>query len=67
MSRPSGVKYPCYWMYKDSKSQWRWTYYGANAEEIGVSSESYTSKQNCRHSVDIMRASGESEIYSQKE
>jgi len=64
MVRPSGVKYPCYWMYPDNQNLWRWTYYGNNGEEIAVSSESYTSKQNCRHGVDIMRASNGSMIYA---
>jgi uncharacterized protein YegP (UPF0339 family) len=65
MSRPANAEYPCYWMYKDQRNQWRWTYFASNAEEIGVSSESYVNKQDCRRGVDIMRASSDSKIYEQ--
>jgi len=67
MSRPSNAEYPCYWMYKDAKSRYRWTYFAKNGEEIGVSSESYVSKRDCRQSMDIMRASTKSTIYAQEE
>jgi uncharacterized protein YegP (UPF0339 family) len=50
-------------MYKDNKNEWRWVYYAANAEEIGVSSEGYTSKDNCLKSVNIMKASSGSTTY----
>ncbi|CAN7433752.1 DUF1508 domain-containing protein [Rhizobium sp. LjRoot254] len=50
-------------MYKDNQSLWRWVYYGDNGEEIAVSSESYTSKQNCLKSVNIMKSSGSSTTY----
>lgn len=61
--RPNGLKYPCYWMYKDNQNLWRWVYYGSNGEEIAVSSESYTTKQNCLNSVNIMKASSNSATY----
>jgi uncharacterized protein YegP (UPF0339 family) len=61
--RPDGLKYPCYWMYRDNKNEWRWIYYGDNGEEIGVSSESYTTKANCQRSVQIMKASSNSTVY----
>ena len=63
--RPSGVKYPCYYMYKDNKSEWRWVYYAGNGEEIAVSSESYTTKANCLNSVNIMKSSANSTTYEQ--
>ena len=65
MSRPANATYPCYWMYRDNRNEWRWTYFAANGEEIGVSSESYTTKQNCQNSVNIMKASGSSTVYEQ--
>jgi uncharacterized protein YegP (UPF0339 family) len=51
-------------MYPDKKDQWRWTYYGSDGGEIGVSSESYATKQHCRLRVDLMMASGKSVIYA---
>lgn len=64
MTKPEGIKCPCYWMYPDKKDQWRWTYYGSDGGEIGVSSESYATKQHCRLRVDLMMASGKSVIYA---
>lgn len=64
---PDGLRYPCYWMYRDDKKLWRWVYYGDNAEEIAVSSESYVNKADCRRGVDIMRASHNSEIFAPKD
>ena len=61
--RPLGVSYPCYWMYKDNANLWRWVYYAKNGEEIAVSSESYTTKQNCLNAVDLMKASSGSTTY----
>jgi uncharacterized protein YegP (UPF0339 family) len=54
-------------MYIDNAGQWRWVFYGDNAEEIAVSSESYTSKQNCRRGVDIMRNSASAGIFAPKD
>ncbi|MCP8941035.1 YegP family protein [Alsobacter sp. SYSU M60028] len=54
-------------MYQDAKKEWRWVYYAGNGEEIAVSSESYKSKSDCQHGVDIMRQSSTSKIYSSKE
>lgn len=65
-SRPNGLTYPCYWMYKDVQGLWRWVYYGGNGEEIGVSSESYYNKADCRHGIDIMKASTHSTVYEPK-
>ncbi|MGO6722440.1 YegP family protein [Rhizobium ruizarguesonis] len=61
--RPSGLKYPCYWMYKDNVFEWRWVYYGTNGEEIAVSSEGYKNKADCRRGVDIMKASTNNEVF----
>jgi hypothetical protein len=36
--RPDGLKYPCYWMYKDNKNEWRWVYYGVNIVKASGSS-----------------------------
>lgn len=61
--RPTGLKYPCYWMYRDAKNEWRWVFYAAgNGEEIAVSSESYVNKADCRRGVDLMRASTDADV-----
>lgn len=62
-SRPSGLKYPCYWMYKDKAGEWRWVFYAAgNGEEIAVSSEGYINKQDCRRGLDLVRNSGDPDV-----
>ncbi len=62
-ARPSGLTYPCYWLYKDNRSQWRWVYYASNGEEIAVSSESYINKSDCDRSVQIMKGSANSKEF----
>jgi uncharacterized protein len=58
------LEYPCYWMRKDNRGEWRWTYYATNGEEIAVSSEGYKNKTDCRRGVDIMQASGNDAIFA---
>ena len=62
----TGLSYPCYYMYKDNASYWRWTYYASNGKAISVSSESYVAKADCQRSIEIMQASYNSTIYEQK-
>jgi uncharacterized protein YegP (UPF0339 family) len=59
------LTYPCYWEYKDTRGEWRWTYYAKNAEAIAVSSEGYVRYEDCHHAVYIMKASANSEVYKQ--
>lgn len=51
------VTYPCYWQKKDSRGEWRWTYYAKNGEAIAVSSESYVRREDCTHGIELMQAS----------
>ena len=57
------VTYPCYWLKKDNRGEWRWTYYAKNAEEIGVSSESYKKYADCLHGVELMQGSSNDPIF----
>ncbi len=62
--RPSGLTYPCYWMYRDARNEWRWVFYAAgNGEEIAVSSEGYVNKSDCQRGVDIMKSSQGATVY----
>ncbi len=56
-------KYPHYRLYKDSRSEWRWTYYAKNAEEIGVSSEGYKNKADCTHAISLINTSSNDPTY----
>ena len=52
-SRP----YPSYWIYRDNRGEWRWTYEASNGKTIAVSSEGYNRHADCRHSITLMQAS----------
>lgn len=54
-----------YYMYKDSQGYWRWRLRAANNEIIAVSSESYYNKADCRHSIDLVKASKDAPVYEQ--
>jgi uncharacterized protein YegP (UPF0339 family) len=55
--------YPNYWMRKDDRGEWRWTYYAKNAEPISVSSEGYKNMQDCQHSISLMKGSKDDKVY----
>lgn len=42
-------------IYKDAAGQWRWRLKAANHETI-AQGESYTSKQNCLHAVNLVKS-----------
>jgi len=56
-------EYPSYWMYKDNRNEWRWTYEAANGETIAVSSEGYKNRADCQRGIDIMKASHSSAVW----
>lgn len=58
------LTYPCYKQYKDSKAEWRWTYYAKNAEPIAVSSEGYKAKSDCEHAIGLMKKSSNDPTYT---
>lgn len=51
------ITYPCYWQYKDTANQWRWTYYAKNKEKIAMSSESYHNRADCLSAINLMKGS----------
>ena len=51
-----------YRMYKDARQEWRWTLRAANHEPIAVSSESYKNKEDCRHSITLVKQSVDAPI-----
>ena len=52
--------YPSYWMYKDNRGEWRWTYEASNGKTIAVSSEGYKARADCERGIEIMKASANS-------
>lgn len=59
----SPVTYPCYWEKKDSRGQWYWIYYAKNGEEIARSSESYISRTDCKHSIELVQNSFKDPVF----
>lgn len=55
--------YPSYWIYRDNRGQWRWSYEARNGKTIAVSSESYIRKSDCEHAIELMKASYSSEVW----
>lgn len=45
-------------IYKDKKGEWRWRFKAANHKIIATSSEGYSTKQACRHSIDLIKRDG---------
>ena len=55
--------YPSYWMYKDNRNEWRWSYDAINGRTIAVSSESYIKRSDCERSIEIMKGSANSPVW----
>ncbi len=55
--------YPSYWMYKDARGEWRWSYEASNAKTIAVSSEGYQKRSDCERSIEIMKSSHSSPVW----
>lgn len=57
------VTYPCYWQKKDQSGYWYWIYYARNGEEIARSSESYVRREDCTHSISLLKNSQSAGIF----
>lgn len=57
------VEYPCYWQRKDNSGQWYWIYYARNGEAIARSSESYVNRNDCSHSINLMKGSTNDKVF----
>lgn len=57
------VTYPCYWQKKDNSGYWYWIYYAKNAKAIARSSESYVSRNDCEHSIQLMKGSSSDPVF----
>jgi uncharacterized protein YegP (UPF0339 family) len=55
--------YPSYWLYKDHRDEWRWTYEASNGKAIAVSSESYKKRSDCERGIEIMKESHSSPVW----
>jgi uncharacterized protein YegP (UPF0339 family) len=46
---------PYFSVFKDKKSEWRWTLKADNHEPIADSGEGYTTKQSCLHGIRLVK------------
>lgn len=40
---------------RDSRNEWRWTFYADNGEAIAVSSEGYVRETDCDHGIALVK------------
>lgn len=57
------VTYPCYWQKKDNSGQWYWIYYARNGKPIARSSESYHNRDDCYHSITLVKNSANDPVF----
>ncbi len=55
--------FPSFYIYRDNRGEFRWTYEASNGRTISVSSEGYVAKADCVRSIDIMKASYASPVF----
>ncbi len=56
-----------YTMYRDNRREWRWRFKATNGNTIGVSSEGYVDRRDCRRSVEIMKESTDAPVEVEEE
>jgi uncharacterized protein YegP (UPF0339 family) len=49
--------FPSYRLFRDDRNRWRWRYDLRNGETIAVSSDSYSSREECEQMVGALRSS----------
>jgi len=49
-------------LYKDKAGEWRWRLLARNGESIATSGEGYKNKADCRHAIDLVKASADAEV-----
>lgn len=55
--------YPSFWLYKDQRGEWRWTYEASNGKTIAVSSEGYIKRSDAERAIEIMKQSYDSPVW----
>lgn len=55
--------FPSYLIYVDKAGQYRWRYEAANHKTIADSGEGYTTYRACKHGIELMQQSYNSEVW----
>lgn len=61
---PIGTFKMAYYIYQDVSGYWRWRFVASNGRIIAVSSESYQHRQDCLHSISLVKASANAPVYA---
>jgi uncharacterized protein YegP (UPF0339 family) len=61
----SDTSYPCFLRYQDEDGRYYWLYFASNGEEVARSQRSYSSAQECDHSVVVMKACAPARYYAE--
>ena len=56
-----------YWIYKDSKDDWRWFLKSVDGEQIADSGKGYKEKYDCERSLNLVKGSADVPVYTQPE
>jgi uncharacterized protein YegP (UPF0339 family) len=59
----SKVTYPCFWIGRDHRGEWRWMYYAPNGEEVAVATEGYFNRENCYRDIERMKACADAPVF----
>lgn len=49
-------------VYRDAKSEWRWTLYASNGRKLADSGEGYHNKADCLHGLSLVQQSGSAQV-----
>lgn len=52
-----------YYVYRDTRNQWRWRLLAGNNRTIADSAESYYNKADCLSAVNLVKGSGPAPVY----
>ena len=55
--------FPSYYIYRDNRGEYRWTYEANNGKTIAVSSEGYVAKADCINGINLMKSSYASPVF----
>lgn len=55
-----------YYIYKDTKGEWRWYLRAANSKKIADSGEGYQNKQDCLAGIELVKGSKDAPVYELK-
>jgi uncharacterized protein YegP (UPF0339 family) len=52
-----------FFIYKDSRNEWRWYLKASNGRKIADSGEGYITKQSCLNGIDLVKSARNASVY----